>query len=38
LIGLKGKVRKAWGFQIEVVGHFASPALRKAWREVTGVA
>lgn len=26
LIGLKAKVREAWGFQIEVVGHFASPA------------
>jgi len=31
-------VRKAWGFQIEVVGHIASPAVRKAWSEVTGVA
>ncbi|CAI8839389.1 hypothetical protein EMIT0P260_20440 [Pseudomonas sp. IT-P260] len=38
LIGLEGKVRKAWGFQIEVVSHFASPALRKAWSEMTGVA
>ncbi|CAI8845917.1 hypothetical protein EMIT0P395_220092 [Pseudomonas sp. IT-P395] len=34
LIGLEGKVREAWGFQMEVVGHFASPAVRKC-REVT---
>jgi hypothetical protein len=37
LIGLKGKVGKAEGFQILRMGHFASPIVREGRREVTGV-